>query len=46
MLGQSDLDAVIVSTPMPLHVPHTIMALDRGIHVLSEVPAGARTRST
>ena len=25
---------------MPLHVPQSIAALERGVHVLSEVPAG------
>jgi predicted dehydrogenase len=39
MLERSDLDAVIVGTPMPLHVPQAIMALEGDIHVLSEVPA-------
>ena len=40
MLARSDLDAVIVGTPMPLHVPQSIAALERGLHVLCEVPAG------
>jgi predicted dehydrogenase len=40
MLEQSDLDAVIIGTPMPFHVPQAIAALQRGRHVLSEVPAG------
>ncbi len=40
MLEKSDLDAVVVGTPMHLHVPQSIMALERGLHVLSEVPAG------
>ena len=40
MLDQARPDAVIVGTPMPLHVPQSIAALERGIHVLSEVPAG------
>ncbi|MBA3709220.1 MAG: Gfo/Idh/MocA family oxidoreductase [Planctomycetes bacterium] len=40
MLARSDLQAVIIGTPMPLHVPQAIAALDRGVHVLSEVPAG------
>ena len=40
MLDKSDLDAVIIGTPMPLHVPQSIAALARGVHVLSEVPAG------
>jgi predicted dehydrogenase len=39
MLAQSDLHAVIVGTPMPLHVPQSILALERDLHVLSEVPA-------
>jgi predicted dehydrogenase len=40
MLARSDLQAVIIGTPMPLHVPQAIAALERGVHVLSEVPAG------
>jgi predicted dehydrogenase len=40
MLESGEIDAVIVATPMPLHVPQSVMALDLGIHVLSEVPAG------
>jgi predicted dehydrogenase len=40
MLERSRLDAVILGTPMPLHVPQAMAALERGIHVLSEVPAG------
>ena len=32
-------DAVFIATPMHLHVPQTIAALDRGIHVLCEVTA-------
>ena len=40
MLDEARPDAVILGTPMPLHVPQAIAALERGIHVLSEVPAG------
>ncbi len=40
MLERSDLDAVIIGTPMPLHVPQSIAALERGLSVLCEVPAG------
>jgi predicted dehydrogenase/GNAT superfamily N-acetyltransferase len=40
MLDEAGLDAVIIGTPMPLHVPQAIAALQRGMHVLSEVPAG------
>ena len=30
MLERSDLDAVIIGTPMPLHVPQSIAALHKG----------------
>lgn len=40
MLDDAKLDAVIIGTPMPLHVPQSIAALERGIHVYSEVTAG------
>lgn len=40
MLDSGEVDAAIVATPMPLHVPQSVMALERDIHVLSEVPAG------
>jgi predicted dehydrogenase len=40
MLASSDLDAVFIATPMPLHVPMSFAALRRNIHVLSEVTAG------
>ncbi|MCS6775876.1 MAG: Gfo/Idh/MocA family oxidoreductase [Chloroherpetonaceae bacterium] len=40
MLDDAGLDAVLIGTPMPWHVPQAIAALERGIHVLSEVPAG------
>ena len=40
MLARSDLQAVIIGTPMPFHVPQAVAALERNLHVLSEVPAG------
>ncbi len=40
MLEKSDLDAVIIGTPMHCHVPMAIAALQRHRHVLSEVTAG------
>jgi predicted dehydrogenase len=40
MLEKSELDAVIIGTPMPLHVPQSIAALKRDLHVLCEVTAG------
>ena len=39
MLDRANLDAAIVATPMYLHVPQSVAALDRGLHVLSEVTA-------
>ena len=36
---ETDLDAVIVATPMQLHAPQSIAALAKGKHVLSEVTA-------
>jgi predicted dehydrogenase len=40
MLARAHLDAVLLGTPMPYHVPQAIAALERNVHVLSEVPAG------
>jgi predicted dehydrogenase len=40
MLEKSAIQAIIIGTPMPYHVPQAIKALQKGIHVLSEVPAG------
>lgn len=34
-----DVDAVIVASPQHHHAPQAVMALERGVHVLSEVPA-------
>ncbi len=39
MLDSGAVDAVLLATPMPLHVPQSIAALRRGIHVASEVTA-------
>jgi len=43
MLARADLDAVMVSTNGLLQGAHSIMALQAGRHVLSEIP-GANTR--
>ena len=40
MLDEVKPDAVIVATPMQFHVAQSIAALQRDIHVLSEVTAG------
>ena len=40
MLQDSGVDGVIIGTPMQSHVPQAIAALDRNVHVLSEVPDG------
>jgi predicted dehydrogenase len=37
MLEKDDLDAVIISTPMPFHAQQSIAALERNVHVLCEV---------
>ena len=39
MLSRSDLDAVVIATPMPLHAAQSTMALQQGLHVLCEVTA-------
>ncbi|MCC6446199.1 MAG: Gfo/Idh/MocA family oxidoreductase [Armatimonadetes bacterium] len=39
MLDDPDIDAVLVASPMPLHVAHSVAALKAGKHVLSEVTA-------
>jgi predicted dehydrogenase len=36
----SDIDAVVIATPMQCHVPQAIAALQAGKHVMSEVTAG------
>ncbi len=38
-LLESDVDAVFIATDKPLHTKHTVMALEAGKHVLSEIPA-------
>jgi len=37
---ESDIDAVVIATPMQCHVPQAIAALEAGKHILSEVTAG------
>ncbi|MDF1514878.1 MAG: Gfo/Idh/MocA family oxidoreductase [Anaerolineae bacterium] len=40
MLAHADIDAVVIGTPMQFHAPQAIRALEKNIHVLSEVTAG------
>jgi len=40
MLDKAGVDVVVVGTPMQLHAPQSIMALERDISVLCEVTAG------
>ena len=40
MLDEAGIDAVVIGTPMQFHVPQAIAALQRNIHVMSEVPVG------
>jgi predicted dehydrogenase len=37
---ESDIDAVVISTPMQCHVQQALLALEAGKHVMSEVTAG------
>lgn len=39
MVDSGEVDAVLVATPMQFHAPQAIAALERNIHVLSEVTA-------
>jgi len=39
MLAHAELDAMVIATPQHLHAAQAIRALERGWHVLSEVPA-------
>lgn len=40
LLGDDDIDAVIVATPSHLHQVQSLQALESGRHVLSEIPVG------
>ena len=41
LLEAGNADAILIATPLPLHCDHSIMALEAGCHVLSEVTAVA-----
>src|SRR5689334_11023100 len=36
---ESGIDAVVVASPLPFHAEQAVAALERGLHVLSEVTA-------
>ena len=40
MLEKGNVDAVLIGTPMHLHVPQAIEALEQDVHVMVEVPVG------
>ncbi len=41
LLGRNDVDAVLISLPIPLNLPVTRAALEAGKHVICEKPAGS-----
>lgn len=43
MLQAQPLDLVVVASPSMCHLPHTLMALDAGSHVVVEKPLGMNT---
>ena len=44
LIENADVDAIIVATPHFSHAEITIKALNKGIHVISEKPAGVYTK--
>lgn len=44
MLDRAGLDAVIITTPHYLHPPIAVKAMRKGLHVLSDKPAGVFTK--
>lgn len=40
MISDPEIDAVVIGTPMQFHAEQAILALNKNIHVLSEVTAG------
>jgi UDP-N-acetylglucosamine 3-dehydrogenase len=43
MIGEADLDAVVIAAPTTAHVPLALAAIERGIAVLVEKPLAATT---
>jgi len=44
LMEAGNIDAIIIATPHYFHPPYAIMGLARGLHVMSEKPAGVYTR--
>ncbi len=44
MMDSGDIDAVIIAVPHYYHPPYAMEAFKRGIHVMSEKPAGVYTK--
>ncbi|MBE7539492.1 MAG: Gfo/Idh/MocA family oxidoreductase [Opitutaceae bacterium] len=45
-LRNPSLQAVVIATPAPLHVPMAVASLDQGLHVLIEKPLALETAGT
>jgi predicted dehydrogenase len=46
MLNRETLDAVFILTPNNLHLPMSLFALEKGLHVFLEKPAGRNSEET
>ena len=44
LIESGEVDAIIIATPHYFHPPFAIKAFDKGLHVMSEKPAGVYTR--
>lgn len=44
LMDSGEVDAVLIATPHYFHPPYAIEALEKGLHVMSEKPAGVYTK--
>lgn len=44
LMDSGEIDAVLIATPHYFHPPYAIEALNKGLHVMSEKPAGVYTK--
>lgn len=44
LMDSGEVDAVLIATPHYFHPPYVIEALNKGLHVMSEKPAGVYTK--